>query len=193
LSTDDPDTRELIESAAKRGVLEPLIVSTDDVVICGHRRLFAASVAGLEMAPAIREPVSYEKDREAFLRLLVEANAQRKKTPAMLIREAAMLVDPDEALAEIVEDRRLRELEGNDPGERLFGGGKARKEISEAKMPMLRAAIDVINAHEEFWPLSVRQVHYRLLGPNAPLRHASKPGSRYGNDRASFKDLCDFA
>jgi hypothetical protein len=32
-------------------------------------------------------------------------------------------------------------------------------------------------------PLSDRQVHYRLLGPNAPLIHASKPESRYVNNR----------
>src|SRR5262249_35631551 len=55
----------------------------------------------------------------------------------------------------------------------------------------LQAAIDVIDAQEKFWPLSVRQVHYRLLGPNAPLRHASKPRSRYRNDKASYKDLTD--
>jgi hypothetical protein len=172
--------------------LEPLLVSSDDVVISGHRRLFAASAAELETAPVIRAAVSYARDREAFLRLLVEANAQRKKTPAMLIREAAVLVDPDEALAEVEEDRRLRELELKDaPGERLLGGGGPRKEISEAKMRMLRAAIDVINAHDDFWPLSVRQVHYRLLGAHAPLRHAAKPDSRYRNDKASYKDLTD--
>ena len=53
----------------------------------------------------------------------------------------------------------------------------ARKQISKAKMPFLEAALRVIEAQREFWPLSVRQVHYRLLGAAAPLKHASKPDS----------------
>jgi hypothetical protein len=55
----------------------------------------------------------------------------------------------------------------------------------------LEAALRVIRDHEEFWPLSVRQVHYRLLGPDAPLKHASKPDSRYTNDLKSYRSLCD--
>ena len=58
-------------------------------------------------------------------------------------------------------------------------------------MPMLEAALEVINAHREFWPLSVRQIHYRLLGPGAPLKHASKPDSRYENDKEFYKTLTD--
>ena len=58
-------------------------------------------------------------------------------------------------------------------------------------MPFLEAALRVIDEHEEFWPLSVRQIHYRLLGPDAPLKHASKPDSTYTNDKKSYKSLCD--
>jgi hypothetical protein len=163
-----------------------LLVTSDDVVIAGHRRLIAAVQAGLETVPVIREAVSYEDDRGAFLRLLVEANSQRKKTPAMLTREAAILVDPEEAIEEIVEDRREKRERERFAGEPLIGNNKKRKRISAAKVPMLNAAIAVINANEDFWPLSVRQIHYRLLGSGAPLRHASKPDSGYVNDRASY-------
>ena len=68
---------------------------------------------------------------------------------------------------------------------------EGRKKISKAKMPFLQAALRVIEAHREFWPLSVRQVHYRLLGPSAPLKHASKPDSTYANDLKSYRDLAD--
>jgi hypothetical protein len=187
----DEDFWALVASVKARGVLEPLLASSDDVVIAGHRRLVAAVQAGLETVPVIREAVSYEDDRGAFLRLLVEANSQRKKTPAMLIREAAILVDPEEAIEEIVEDRREKRERERFAGELLIGNNKKRKRISAGKVPMLNAAIAIINANEDFWPLSVRQIHYRLLGSGAPLRHASKPDSGYVNNRASYNDLTD--
>ncbi len=39
-------------------------------------------------------------------------------------------------------------------------------------------------------PVSVRKVHYDLLN-DPPLRHASKPGSRYRNDNKSWRALVD--
>ncbi len=55
---------------------------------------------------------------------------------------------------------------------------------------MLETALTVIDANRIYWPLSVRQIHYRLLN-NPPLRHSSKPESVYRNDRKSYGDLCD--
>jgi hypothetical protein len=60
-----------------------------------------------------------------------------------------------------------------------------------AKMPMLNAALTMLQSRRQFWPLTVRQVHYLLLGPLAPLRHASKPDSTYINTKQCYKDLCD--
>jgi hypothetical protein len=148
------------------------------------------------MVPAIRSKISYADDREAFLKLLVEANTQRKKTAGMLLREAAMKVDPEQAYKD------LRHEQDEKDDERRFGSFmsdqqvdaknvSARKKISKAKTPFLKAALRVIEAHREFWPLSVRQVHYRLLGPSAPLKHASKPDSTYTNDLKSYRDLAD--
>jgi hypothetical protein len=48
----------------------------------------------------------------------------------------------------------------------------------------------VINSREEFWPISDRQIHYALLN-NPPLRHSSKPASRYANNLQSYRDLTD--
>jgi hypothetical protein len=195
-SYSDPDTYALYQSIKKHGVMEPIHISADNVIISGHRRSFCARGAGLVTVPVIRSKLSYADDREAFLKLLVEANTQRKKTAGMLLREAAMKVDAVQA----VKDLRREQEEKDD--ERRFEsvvsdqevGSKnvsARKQISKAKMPFLEAALRVIEAQREFWPLSVRQVHYRLLGAAAPLKHASKPDSTYKNDLKSYRDLAD--
>jgi hypothetical protein len=193
-SLDDPDIITLIESIKVRGIMDPIHITADNVIISGHRRRFCAERAGLKEIPAFRNALSYKDDRGEVLKLLVEANSQRKKTPAMLIREVAMKIDPKEAHAELKRERRKKECE------RMLDSGlsdvegknlKGRAKISEASMPFLRAALAVIHEQRAFWPLSVRQIHYRLLGPNAPLMHASKPNSKYENDSKgkSYKAL----
>ena len=148
------------------------------------------------MAPVIRDKISYADDREAFLKRVIEANTQRKKTSGMLLREAAMKVDPEQAYEELRQEQREKDRERRfelsvSDQEVDSKNVEGRKKISPAKMPFLQAALRVINEHEKFWPLSVRQIHYRLLGPDAPLRHASKPGSAYINDKKSYQSLCD--
>ena len=194
-SIEDPDIVSLIKSIRDIGVTDPIRISTDNIIISGHRRRFCAFQAGVRMVPVIREPISYYVDRQAFLKRLVEANEQRKKSAAMLMREAAMKVDPDQAYEEL----RREQQEAKD--ERRFGSRisdekmhtssiAGRKMISKAKEPMLQACINVINEHRAFWPLSVRQIHYRLLN-DPPLKHASKPDSTYENDEKSYKALVD--
>src|SRR5262249_38294123 len=66
-----------------------------------------------------------------------------------------------------------------------------RCEISVAKKPFLDAVLRILQEQRKYWPLSDRQIHYRLLGDDAPLTHASKPQSRYINDKASYRKLTD--
>src|SRR5262249_42672781 len=47
-----------------------------------------------------------------------------------------------------------------------------------------------IHKQEEFWPLSLRQIHYQLLN-DPPLIHSAKPDSRYRNDIKSYRALID--
>ena len=65
--------------------------------------------------------------------------------------------------------------------------------FSPAKKPLLDAILRIVEEQREFWPLSVRQIHYRLLGENAPLIHAAKPDSQYRNDRDSYRAAVDVA
>ena len=92
-SLNDPDILSLIASIKEYGVTDPIRISTDNVIISGHRRRFCAIKAGLTEVPVIREPISYKENRDEVLRLLVEANEQRKKSAGMQLREAAMRIN----------------------------------------------------------------------------------------------------
>jgi len=196
LSTDDPDVRDLIADVRARGVMEPMHVSSDGYVISGHRRRFAAMAAGVSEVPVIYNSVSYEHDRGAFLKMLTAANKQRKKTTGMLLRETLVNIDAKAAHEQIVKEREEKNDSRrffSDISDREITPGKidSRKQISKAKIPLLEAALKVLNEHREYWPLSVRQVHYRLLGADAPLKHASKSASKYINDKNSYRALVD--
>jgi hypothetical protein len=67
---------------------------------------------------------------------------------------------------------------------------RERREISDAKAPMLRAVSTILESTRDFWPLSVRQIHYRLL-PLSVLMHAAKPESFYQNTKACYDNLVD--
>ena len=44
---------------------------------------------------------------------------------------------------------------------------RSRSVISSAKLPLLSAVIRIVEENRSYWPLSVRQIHYRLLKPAA--------------------------
>jgi hypothetical protein len=72
----------------------------------------------------------------------------------------------------------------------IITGEKKRAGISKAKWPFLDACQAVLNDRRDFWPLSVRQVHYALLN-DPPLIHAGKPDSLYANDKKSYQAVID--
>jgi ParB-like nuclease family protein len=191
--TEDPEVVELANSIEKYGVQEPLLISRDGYIISGHRRFVAASLAGLEEVPVRFSTVSRTDDPDAFLKLLVELNSQRVKSTSVLLHESMIKIDPKEAHQQIINDRikkderrgrsSLSAIDPEDDGDRCV--------ISSAKGPFLDAVRRVLEEQYSYWPLSDRQIHYRLLGPDAPLTHASKPGSRYRNDKSSYRKLTD--
>src|SRR4029077_19245114 len=109
IAFDDPGIEELARSIKEHGIQEPLLVSSDGYLISGHRRRTAAILLDLKDVPVRVHPVSYAKDHEQFLRLLVECNAQRIKAPSVLVHEEQLKIDPAEALQEIVNDRKDKE------------------------------------------------------------------------------------
>lgn len=186
---DDPEIRELALSIAKHGLREPIVVTADYYIVSGHRRHTAAQLAGLEMVPVRVLSVRRADDIDAFVVLLREYNRQREKTFLEKLNEELVTSNPDEAYESLLEARhQLGHLDDTDTI--TIRGSKTRSAVSPAKRPFLEAVQSVLEARRDFWPLSVRQIHYALLN-DRPLRHASKPDSTYANDQKSYKDLCD--
>ena len=184
----DPEIISLAESLRTNGVLEPLVVSGDGWIVSGHRRHCAAKLAGLDRVPCRVLPIRRADDPEGFVRLLREHNRQRDKTLDEKLREEIVSTNPHEAASALYEYRRA--AAAVDVSAIRIDGPKRRKRISAAKRPMLDAAIVVIEERRDYWPLTVRQIHYGLLN-DPPLKHASKPRSKYQNDKDSYKDLSD--
>lgn len=82
---DDDSMKELIESIAKNGLLNRIIVrplesTTDEYeIISGHRRVHAAELLGLKEVPA----VVYFIDRDEATVLMVDSNCQRESLTLM--------------------------------------------------------------------------------------------------------------
>ncbi|MGA2584920.1 MAG: ParB N-terminal domain-containing protein [Tepidisphaeraceae bacterium] len=191
INPDDPAFAELVASIAASGILEPLTITADNWIISGHRRHAAATAAGLAVIPCRRLPIRRADDPDGFLKLLAEHNLQRVKTRDERAREALVSVDKAEAYAHLKKYRQRETDHGQFRGAGVeIGERKGRAEISRAKGPMLAAVQKIIDECRDFWPLSDRQVHYRLLN-DPPLIHASKLESAYANDLPSYRALTD--
>ena len=187
-SADDPDIQEMARSMREHGVLQPLTVTRDGFILSGHRRYCAATLAGLESVPVVVEEIT--RDDPSFARLLVTHNQQRQKNVSELLAEQVVQRSADDAHRDLVQYRTERRNKALAGACRMDVTTRRRRAvISPAKQPMLDAVLAVLDDLREFWPLSLRTVHYNLLN-NPPLRHASKPRSRYINDERSYKDLC---
>jgi ParB-like nuclease domain len=194
IAWDDPELLELAKSIKTWGVQEPIIISSDGYIISGHRRRMAAMLAELDRVPVRVHPIRRAANLKEFAKFLVDMNPQRIKSTSDHLHEALIKIDPKTAHEQIVNERKEKQtdrdesnilsvIDPEDDGRRCA--------ISPAKMPLLQEINRVLQEQRDFWPLSARQVHYRLLGPRAPLRHASKPESRYVNDIRSYRALTD--
>lgn len=188
----DPDVIALAKLIREQGLLEPLVITLDDVILSGHRRRVACQMAGIDRVKVRRHPI--RSTDPGFAELLVSYNAQRVKSVDEQVREAVVLTDKKKAYQNLLRHRRERSNEISDGAFRkgmteiADTDARRRSEISPAKFPMLNAAIAVLNANRDYWPLTLRQVHYRLLN-DPPLRNADRPESTYANDLKSYKDL----
>ena len=182
----DEDDCKLYMSIKGEGVREPLHISVDGIILSGHRRHAAATWLGLETVPCIVDDVIF-KDLTAEERLNVLSiyNKQRDKSHLERLREAMQEIDPDEAYERLQRDRKeRRKIDIKDNV--VLGVRKERARITTRAF--LTAAQRAIELEKEYWPLTVRRVHYLLLN-DPPLRHDKKPGSTYQNNRDSYKAL----
>jgi ParB-like nuclease domain len=82
ISQTDPEVVQLALSIKEHGLQEPILVSSDNYIISGHRRRIACGLAGLDHVEVRVHPISRKDNKDAFVKLLVEMNSQRiKSTP----------------------------------------------------------------------------------------------------------------
>jgi ParB family transcriptional regulator, chromosome partitioning protein len=88
------DLGELVASVARHGILQPLLVRRDDsgslVLVDGHRRLAAASEAGLEQVPVL---VRDDLDGQALVASLVTALKREDLDPVEEAKAYGRLID----------------------------------------------------------------------------------------------------
>ena len=184
---DQADDLALFRSIKRDGIREPLHISQDGVVLSGHRRLACARLLELPTIPCIvhNEITWADMTCDDRLSILAAFNRQREKSHAERLREAMLEVDPDAAHERLRRDRVTRNqnvVEGNV----ILGARRKRARITTRGF--LEAAKRVIESERDYWPLTVRRVHYLLLN-DPPLRHDKKPDSVYRNDSESYRAL----
>lgn len=106
-----------LDSVRNHGILEPVVVDTEDTIISGHRRVAAALEVGLDTIPVrVREFESELARREA----LVHHNRRRDKTFSQKMREAEALEEIERERAQARQGERTDLVENQPQGD---GGG----------------------------------------------------------------------
>ncbi|MGA2621557.1 MAG: ParB/RepB/Spo0J family partition protein [Thermoguttaceae bacterium] len=184
----DPEIIALAGSIRQHGLRVSIDVTQDGWIISGHRRHVAARLAGLTHARCNVFPIRRTENLDRFVKLLREYNRQRVKSLDEQLREEVVSADPEEAYQALIAHRRANSVSILDTIP--IRAEKSRARISPAKFAFLGAAAKVIDSRREFWPVSVRQIHYALLNA-PPLIHSSKPDSTYNNTPESYRALVD--
>jgi hypothetical protein len=133
-----------------------------------------------------------EKASDDYVKLLEQFNRQRFKSRDEILREEIVSVDKEKAYESLISYRKRKSKLNIKPIELREVPGRCA--ISPAKFPFLRAIQEIIRGFEEIeiLPGNDRQIHYGLVNsPNPPLRHASKPNSRYRSDKHSYASLVE--
>lgn len=182
---EDVAVQRLADDIRRNGLLEPILITRDGVILSGHRRFAACKVVGLTYVPVRRHSV-FSDDPE-FVSLLVSCNTQREKTRAERLRESVIQSDPAEAYRALLQHRDAESAISCDTIE--LKQRRNRKGISAQKRDMADAVQRVMEANKSFWPMSVRAVHYRLL--NETFYRNTKTKTRYVNNLKCYSDTSD--
>ena len=129
----DPDD-DLKHSIQEKGILTPLLISSDDRILSGHRRYFCAKESGIENVPVIVSPLKNELEIEETL---INANIQRQKTKEQIAREYMKLkeIEKEKAKqrqAEAGGDRKSNEFRKSQVqnSAQVISKGKSRNKAS---------------------------------------------------------------
>jgi hypothetical protein len=185
----DPALGVLVRSIKRLGLEEPIIVTRDHYVLSGHRRLFAVLELGWKKVPVRFANVTRANETD-YHRLLSEYNPQRIKSVAATLSESLLRTEEDSHDGHSWAD--YHKAKGN-PNIKVMkvAGTKCAEEVGPRQQEFLAAAQEVIESLKDYWPLSVRQVHYKLLN-NPPLTQTTKKKGerwRYKNNLACYSKL----
>lgn len=121
----------LLSSIRAHGVLEPIVIDSEETIISGHRRVAAAIEVGLEEVPVrVEEFESELAEREA----LVHHNRQREKTFSQKMREAEVLEEIERERAQERQGERTDLVENQSQGVESKTDteyGKTREKVAE--------------------------------------------------------------
>ncbi len=180
----------LTRSIERLGLEEPLILTQDGYILSGHRRYAAVVALGWTHVPVRFAQVTRATSAD-YHRLLAQYNPQRVKTVATTLAEQ-FLLEPERPQqtnwTDYVAARSKVTATFMD-----VDGWKEDEQIGPRKREFLTAVQNVIAELKPYWPVTVRQVHYRLLN-DPPLTQTTKDRDerwRYRNDVASYSKLSD--
>lgn len=175
----------LANDIKRNGLIEPLLLTLDHVLISGHTRLRALKHLN-RVFVEVRYHNIYSTDPD-FERLLVSCNDQRHKTDRERNNELKVQVDP-------LKYRREACLKGNtlDPGlEPVSGSLKADRHVTANYRALAVSIIKTLEKNREYLPITLRSLHYQLL--NDPPITSKRSGRVYGNDLDSYRLLSRIA
>lgn len=180
--------RELADSIQKNGLLEPIVMTKDCVIVSGHTRFEACKLLGHETIDAYRlKGKRSDFTDDEFLELLAHFNNQRVKSDRERIvekmatthtlRPYSHRVDDTDQHHEFLELVRYRKP-------------MRRAEISKQKSSLVSAIMKVVEKLRQYGPTTNRAIHYQLLNL-APWFNDAKQDERYSNTSKHYQNLND--
>lgn len=190
----DNAMKNLIESIKENDLGDPLLITQDRYILSGHRRYYALNRLHYKKVPVMISPICRKGNKE-YHRHLVAFNPQRTKTVASLLKETLLRDNDGESTYAAIQERREASM-SVDADFMTVIGDKTITPISDRRMEFLEAVQQVIKDLDNFLPVSIRQIHYRLLN-NPPLKQTpersikDREHYRYKNDKSSYNSLVD--
>jgi hypothetical protein len=192
----DASMESLIESILRHGLSNPILLTRDGYILSGHRRFFACQQINMEEVPCMITMNVSRAGNEDFHRDLADFNTNRVKGVGTMLKEALIQQAKTSSTYALAVAKREQAQEIAVEYMPPVQGIKTFTKTSQGRMPFLNAAIKVINEMKAYWPLQLRQIHYKLLN-NPPLKLSPKrttlavESRRYKNDLASYSALSD--
>jgi hypothetical protein len=190
IGEDDVAMPMLIRSIKRLGLEEPLILTRDHYILSGHRRFYALQKLGWPKIP-VRLAAEARGESADYHRRLAEYNPQRVKSVAATLAEALL---ENEAGSSDSWDTYEKKRAVVQTGHALIvPKAKTVKDVGDRQVEFLEACQMVVNSLRAFWPVTIRQIHYKLLN-SPPLTQATKDRKecwRYKNDKRSYAKLSD--